>query len=174
MHMKISAWAATDLYVNGRFISSFGSTGLGGRPYHEFSPYGHLPVEVDLRPGNEYTIALHLVDWLSPIPPRHLKSEDVDLNYQIRITGPAYTSYFLQKGIKEATVFSTIWIAVTTILCFLFWFLYFQNPLEKKPSPDCLVYYVCCYWNLLSELGTEHNWPHVQWISILQFGSRDL
>src|SRR5450432_1547442 len=31
MGIKIHTWAATDLYVNGNFISSFGSTGLRGR-----------------------------------------------------------------------------------------------------------------------------------------------
>ena len=80
MGIKISTWAAADLYINGRFISSFGSTGLGGRPYREFSPFGNLPVAANLKPGDEYTIAMHILDCLSPIPPRRLKSEDVGSN----------------------------------------------------------------------------------------------
>jgi two-component system NtrC family sensor kinase len=132
MGIKIDTWAATDLYVNGNFISSFGSSGLGGRPYHEFSPYGNLPVSANLKGGHEYTIALHIVDRLSPIPPRRLKSEDIGLSELISITSPAYDSYFLRKIIKEWTVYNTIWIAVSTILCLLFWLLYFQNPLEKN------------------------------------------
>ncbi len=132
MGIKIDTWAATDLYVNGNFISSFGSTGLGGRPYHEFSPYGNLPAAVNLKEGHEYTIALHVVDRLSPIPPRRLKSEDIGLSELITITSPAYGSYFIRKLIKEWTVYNTIWIAVSAILCLLFWFLYFQNPLEKN------------------------------------------
>jgi two-component system, NtrC family, sensor kinase len=130
--IKISTWAAFDLYIDGRFISSFGSTGMDGRPYHEFSPYGNLPVAVNLKPGNEYVIALHIVDWISPLPPHRLKSEDLGLNFEIRITGPAYPPYFLRNGVKEPTIYSTIWISVSAILCFLFWFLYFQNPLEKN------------------------------------------
>jgi signal transduction histidine kinase len=131
MGIMIYTWAATDLYVNGNFISSFGSTGLGGRPYHEFSPYGNLPVAANLKGGHEYTIALHIVDRLSPIPPRRLKSEDIFLSALIGITSSAYGSYFL-RVIKEWTVYNTILIAVSTILCLLFWLLYFQNPLEKN------------------------------------------
>jgi two-component system, NtrC family, sensor kinase len=130
--IKISTWAASDLYINGSYVSSFGSTGSFGRPYRELSPFGNLPVQVNLRQGYEYTIALHVVDYLSPLPPRHLKSEDVDLASLIRITGPAYAPYFLQKGIKEGNMYGTIWIAVSTILCLLFWLLYFQNPQEKN------------------------------------------
>ena len=132
MGIKIYTWAALDLYVNGNFISSFGSTGLDGRPYREFSPFGNLPVAANFKAGQDYIIALHIVDWLSPIPPRRLKSEDIDQNFLIRITSPEYDHYFLRNGVKEPTVYSTIWIAVSTILCMLFWLLYFQNPLEKN------------------------------------------
>ncbi len=130
--IKISTWAASDLYVNGHLISSFGNTGLNGEPYRELSPYGLLPVAVNLKPGNVYTIALHIVDYLSPLPPRRLKSEDADLASLIRITGPAYSLFFLNTGIKEASAYHTIWIAVSTILGLLFWLLYFQNPFEKN------------------------------------------
>ncbi|HEY4967458.1 MAG TPA: hypothetical protein VII28_13730, partial [Puia sp.] len=133
MGIKITTWAAVDLYVDGNLVSSFGSTGLGGRSYQESSPIGNLPVAVNLIPGYEYTIALHMVDWLSPLPPYQLKSEDFGQNNpMIRITKPTYGSYFVRKVIKEATVYNTIWIAVSTILCLLFWLLYLQNPQEKN------------------------------------------
>lgn len=133
MGIKITTWAAVDLYVNGNFISSFGSTGLHGRPYREGGPFGNLPVAVNLKAGQEYTIALHMVDWLSPLPPHRLKSEDLGQNNPlIRITSPAYGSFFIRKVIKEATVYNTIWIAVSTILCLLFWLLSIQNPQEKN------------------------------------------
>ncbi len=130
--IKITTWAASDLYLNGKLISSFGSSGFDGRPYKESSPYGNLPVAVNLEAGKEYIIALHVVDYLSPLPPAHLKSEDLDLTAFIRITGPRYNSYFLNVGIQEGTGYHTIWIAVSTILALLFWLLYFQNPLEKN------------------------------------------
>ena len=130
--IKITAWAASDLYVNGIFISSFGSTGLGGKPFQGLSPYGNLPVAVNLKPGNEYVISLHMVDYLSPLPPRRLRSEDDGLETLIRITGPAYGAFFLEKGIKEFTIFSTIWVSVGTVLSLLFWLLYAQNPFEKN------------------------------------------
>jgi two-component system, NtrC family, sensor kinase len=129
--IKISSWAASDLYINGVFISSFGSTGLNNIPYRELSPYGNFPLPVNLKPGNEYLIALHIVDYLSPLPPRRLKSEDINFTSLIRITGPAYSPLFL-VGIKRLVIFTTIWVAVCTILSLLFWLLYAQNPLEKN------------------------------------------
>jgi two-component system, NtrC family, sensor kinase len=129
--IKISSWAASDLYVNGNFISSFGSTGLNNIPFRESSPYGIFPVEADLKPGNEYVIALHMVDYLSPLPPQRLKSEDLDFAYMMRITGPAYIPFFLVNN-RELSIFTTIWIVSCTILSLLFWLIYAQNPLEKN------------------------------------------
>ncbi len=40
--IKMSTWAATDLFINGKLISSFGNTGLDGGPFRELSPYGNL------------------------------------------------------------------------------------------------------------------------------------
>ena len=79
--IKVSTWAASDLYINGIYISSFGSTGLNNIPFRELSPYGNFPLAVNLKPGNEYSIALHIVDYLSPLPPARLKSEDINLSY---------------------------------------------------------------------------------------------
>ena len=129
--IKSATWAACDLYVNGYLAASFGNTGNNGSPFHEYHP-GKLPVPVNLKAGNEYTIALHFVDYIAPIPPRRLRSEDAGLVYLLQLTGPKYVPYFLLDGVKVPTVFDTILISICTILSLLFWLLFLQNPFEKN------------------------------------------
>ena len=130
--IKMSTWAASDLYIDDSLIVSFGNTGINGKPFKELSPIGHLSVPVHLEPGIEHIIAIHLVDFLSPVPPRRIKSADAGLDYLIRITGPAYNGFYLQKVVKEGTLYNTIWITVSTVLALLFWLIYFLNPFDKN------------------------------------------
>lgn len=130
--IKMSTWAASDLYIDDSLIASFGNTGIDGKPFKELSPIGHLSVPVHLEPGVEHLIAIHLVDFLSPVPPRRIKSADAGLDYLIRLTGPEYNGFYLQKAVKEGTLFNTIWITVSTVLALLFWLIYFLNPFDKN------------------------------------------
>lgn len=131
MGVKLSTWAASELYINGKLVTKAGNTGADGKPFKEYYPFGNLSYPAGLVPGNEYTFALHFVDYLSPIPPVHLKSENTGLNLLIRITDPNYNKAFL-KNAQDQDVFPMIWISVCTTLCLLFWLLYLQNPLEKN------------------------------------------
>ena len=130
---SIITWAATDLYINGKLIASYGNTGQNGNPFRESSPLNHSSVPVNLLPGNEYTIALHFVDYLSPFPPHRLKSQDVgaESGSPITLTGPEFSSSVL-KSVKEITWYSGIWVSVCTILSLLFWLLSIQNSNEKN------------------------------------------
>jgi hypothetical protein len=93
---RISSWAATDIYIDGILAASSGNTGRDGTPFREYHPYGKFPVPVILKPGNEYTIAIHFIDYLAPYPPTRLKSENIGLQFLLRLTGPKYNSFFLQ------------------------------------------------------------------------------
>src|SRR6185437_12083589 len=67
----------------------------------------------------------------APLPPRRLKSEDVPLQYFIRLSSPNSISLAVKKIIQQYT-YETIWVAVCAILSILFWLLYFQNQNEKN------------------------------------------
>ena len=128
---KIEAWAATDLYLDGNLIVSSGNTGKDGTPFREYRPYGKFPVPVNLKPGNEYTIALHFVDYLSLLPPSSLKSESIGLQNLLKLTGPKYNEDYI-RFIRDVTFFNTIWISVCILLSLLFWLISIQNPAEKN------------------------------------------
>ena len=151
MGIKLSTWAAADLYVNGNFMASFGSTGMDGQPYHELSPSGNLPVAANLKGGNEYILALHIVDWISPWPPRRLKSEDVGLNSLIRITSPEYGLLFFAERNKGSDCIQYDldcgqYDFMPAVLALIL-----SEPIGKKPSPDCDIHHVYCNWFLFSE-----------------------
>ncbi|MGB4840346.1 MAG: ATP-binding protein, partial [Saprospiraceae bacterium] len=130
--VRMSTRAASDLYINGKRIASFGNTGLNGAPYQEnrFTT-NFLPVSVNLKPGIEYTLTLHVVDYLSRLPPYHLKAKDTGLGRLIRITVPKYNKIVMDEATKQVNI-HTIIAAVCAVLSLLFWLIFFQNRSEKN------------------------------------------
>ncbi len=129
--IKVITWGACDVYIDGILAASFGHPGTG-TSFREYRPFNKLPVAVNFQPGKEYTLALHVVDHLSPLPPERLRSEDAGVNLSLRLTGPNYSYRFLRIAVKTPAIFDTIWIAVCGMLCLFFWVLSVHNPLEKN------------------------------------------
>jgi len=126
-----ASWAAVDVYVDGKLVSAYGNTGANGKPFEEHLRTFDPPVPVKLTSGNDHIITLHFVDYVAPLPPRRLKSEDLSLQYFINLTSPKSISLGIKNIIQEDT-YSTIWTTVCFILSILFWLLYFQNRNEKN------------------------------------------
>lgn len=129
--LNIGTWAASDVYLDGQWLGSAGNTGNNGEPFKENKFLYSNPIQTNISPGKEYTIAMHVVDYVSPFPPARLKSKDPGLPFLITLTGPKYISAREQQVIKEK-IFNAIWAGVCTVLSLLFWLLYTQNPKEKN------------------------------------------
>jgi len=128
---SIGTWAATDFYLDGKLMASFGSTDQDRAHYREHRPIGMLPVvPVNLKAGNEYMLALHFVDYLSTLPPFKLKTLSWGVGNLITVVGPKYYSTEL-KEVKRNSFYLAIWAAVSIILSLLFWVLVVQNRKEK-------------------------------------------
>ncbi|HET9823805.1 MAG TPA: ATP-binding protein [Chitinophagaceae bacterium] len=126
----MNVWAATDVYVDGDLIYSFGNTGANGKPFKEYNPTYKLPVAVNLEKGIDHVLAIHFVDYVSPFPPHRLKSSGW-LNHFVALTLPQFKTAYLDKHL-ENQFFRTIWLWINVALCFLFWLLAFQNRDEKN------------------------------------------
>ncbi len=127
-------WAAVDCYINGNRVATFGNTGINGTQYIENKfTSSLLPVPVNLKPGNDYTIALHVVDYLSPFPPYDLKTKflPTSLDDLIIITGPKYNEQQVKDAI-DGVYFMLIFAIICGVLSLLFWLLFFQNRNEKN------------------------------------------
>jgi len=129
---NIKSWSAIDLYVDGKLLSSLGNTGINGKPFKEkkYLPY-EAPVPVNLTSGNDHIIALHFVDYVAPLPPRRLKTEDFELGYFITLTSPNYNSFVI-NDIRPLSKYTIICDSICVILSILFWLLYFLNRNEKN------------------------------------------
>jgi signal transduction histidine kinase len=133
------SWAATDLYVNGTHIRSFGNIGAGGLSYEEHQPYQQLPVPLNLEVNKEYVMAIHFVDYATYYPlPRHLKSDywmfgafSQNLASIVSITLPGYDSNSLRNGVHNDNN-NIVVASVIGILCLLFWLLFYLHPREKN------------------------------------------
>ena len=117
-------WAATDVYVNGELLHSFGHT---GDPYTAYNPILKYPVPVSLEVGKEYLIALHFVDYETTFTQRELRLKPQNLQSFINLTGPSFNDR-VTGGIKDAHIYGALSIAVSFLLFFLFWLLVFLNP----------------------------------------------
>ncbi|HLG40435.1 MAG TPA: hypothetical protein VI461_12235, partial [Chitinophagaceae bacterium] len=121
------AWAATDIYIDGDSLYSFGNTGLNGKPYHEYKREVDKGHKISLSMGKEHLIAVHFVDVVSPLYGK-LKSQINVLPGFINITGPEYV---LRMSKEFAPPGNIALIAVLAVLAILFWLLFIFNREEK-------------------------------------------
>jgi len=117
-------WAATDIYLDGKFIHSFGDT---GNPYQAFNPILKYPVPVDLEVGKEYLLAVHVVDYESTLTQREIRLTPHNLKPFLNLTGPEYITW-VTRDHKLTHIFVTLCLGVSFLLFFLYWFLVYLNP----------------------------------------------
>jgi two-component system NtrC family sensor kinase len=172
--LMLGSWASSDLYVNGQFVQSFGSTGAYGKPYKEDNPYQRLPVSVALEPNKEHIIAIHLVDYVSWFPwPKQLKSEygqfDFPQNSEriISITTPGYNALSLRGGLLNSASAIVI-LSINSTFCLLFWLLLFLNPLEKNLR---ILTAFCTFITAFSYFGYQYSTFSFQFAFHMLFGS---
>src|SRR6266513_4053752 len=130
LELYMNAWAASEVYVDGKMLYSFGNTGANGRPFKEYNPNYKLPVAFTVEKGKEHLLAIHFVDFLSTLPPYHLKSEGRFDSFISIILPEFKTGYFNEQ--LRFFFFRTLWLSVNIALCLLFWLLAFQNRNEKN------------------------------------------
>ena len=132
--IQANRYAATDVYIDGQLVASFGSTGAGGKPYEEFKGKLDPPVQLSLPLDQDILLAVHLVDYRSGINPRHLKTHEDNkpgFRHLLFLAGAKQHSAYI-NFVKEYEVYWTFWTSVCGILSLLFWLIHFQNPKEKN------------------------------------------
>ena len=134
---KYSGWAATEFYIDGKMVESYGNAGTNGKPFKEYSPVHRYAIPLHLEQGKEYLFAIHFVDYISAFPlPGKIKSATFPLPYKRKpgeyfnslfsITGPTYNADF-ENRMYSLLVFKTSIAAVCFIMTLLFWLMSFQN-----------------------------------------------
>jgi len=131
--IEASRWAATDIYIDGKYITSYGNTGLNGKPFEE-----NRNLFIDIRPlqietGREHILAVHVVDYLAPLNPRFLKTECLFTSFSslVVLTGPS--AYKNATGFtRDANGYNFLFSGVIGFFSVLFWFLYLQNKHDKN------------------------------------------
>lgn len=117
-------WAATDVYVDGKLLHSFGDT---GDPYKAYNPILKSPTPLALEIGKEYVLAMHFVDYEATIMQRELRLKPHNLKNLLSLSGPEYLNY-LDRSVKTAYIFGSLSIGLSVLLFVLFWYLCFLNP----------------------------------------------
>ena len=117
-------WAATDVYLDGKLIHSFGNT---GNPYVAYNPILKYPVPIDLEVGKEYILAVHFVDYESTFTQREIRLKPENLEVFLNLTGPEYSAW-VTRDHKQMHIYVTLCLGVSFLLFFLYWFLVYLNP----------------------------------------------
>ncbi|WP_227686845.1 ATP-binding protein [Spirosoma arboris] len=132
--VRNGTWAATDVYIDGQWVASFGNTGINGKPYQDHHYLDKLPKAIRLTTGQAHLLAIHLVDYVSPFlhyPSRKLQLEVFSNPAQIvQLTGPRYPS-ILQDDLKEDVGYKSLWFGSWLLMTICFWLLSWLKFSEK-------------------------------------------
>jgi signal transduction histidine kinase len=137
--IRRGCWAATDIFLDGTLVATFGNLGTSKENFQEYNPIDKSSTPVNLKEGNEHLLAVHFVDYLSPIPPYKLRSETIggvrletlNLKSFIMFVGPKHD--LIASSFSALTLpYRSVWFSVTCLLALLFWLLAFLNPHERK------------------------------------------
>jgi two-component system, NtrC family, sensor kinase len=120
-------WFATDIYIDGTLVASFGKT---GNPYSAYNPVNKFPTSIHLTPGKEHVVTMHFVAYESLITQRELRLNPKNLQNLLSITGPAFNKR-VEKKQKETYILGAISISVSGLLLFMFLLLLYLNPSQK-------------------------------------------
>jgi two-component system NtrC family sensor kinase len=123
-------WGASDVYLNGKLLKSFGNTGSNGRPFEENNPAQYQSVAFPVEARKEYILAWHYIDYTAPIF-QMLRSDNIVADEWLNITTLDFERIHYGAAIKSR-VYDGILISVTVVLSLLFWLLAFLTPDEKK------------------------------------------
>jgi signal transduction histidine kinase len=120
-------WAATDVFLDGELIHSFGDTGT---PYQAYNPTLKYPIPIELEVDKVYLLAVHFVDYETTFTQRELRLNPFNLQSLINLNGSAYTER-VKEDIKLTHIYGTLTISASFLLFVLFCLLVFLNPTQK-------------------------------------------
>jgi two-component system, NtrC family, sensor kinase len=130
---QTARWAATDIYLDGKRLTSYGNTGINGKPYIENRNMLAALPEFYIKPMEEHTLAVHVVDYPAPLNRRFLKTETFFNNFTSLIVLILPSSFKSQVvNIRDNTAYSFLFCGILGFFSLLFWFLYLQNTIERN------------------------------------------
>ena len=120
-------WAATDIYLDGKLVTSFGNT---GHPYKAYNPVLKYSRPISIVPGKKHVLAIHFVDYETLFTQRELRLKPQNLKNFLSICGPEYDKAVTKK-IRETYIIGSGTISVAIILFLLFVLLLALNVADK-------------------------------------------
>ncbi|HVW15882.1 MAG TPA: ATP-binding protein [Mucilaginibacter sp.] len=158
LKIAYDSYAPADIFINGKLLGSYGSTGLYRRPYAEYDAnVFNTRLPLDLKQGEQFTLALHIVDSLTRIVPVKLRSEWKNQADIIAICGDDNDRLALTNMLGFSKSYS-IWLSVSFTLCVLFWLLALQNRRERVLLliAYCSTFFVGSVYVLSARLVLQH------------------
>jgi signal transduction histidine kinase len=121
-------WAATDVFVDGELVTSFGNTGLFGGDYTSYDRDVLNPTLLPFKAGEEHVLAIHVVDEVAPLF-RVLKSEIHVLNGFVNLVSNDYKINMLKSRTENQSFWGGV-LGFTFVLLILIWLIFIINKSE--------------------------------------------
>ncbi|WP_235299430.1 hypothetical protein [Portibacter marinus] len=116
LYLSRNLWAATDIYLDGVLIHSFGKT---GNPYEAYNPILKEPIPIRLQPNKEYLLAMHLVAYETTFTQREIRFKPENLQNFINLNGPRYLDR-IENDLRQTHIYGALCMGISFLLFFLF------------------------------------------------------
>jgi signal transduction histidine kinase len=160
-----SNYAAQEIYLDGKRVHTFGSTGAGGEPYkRNYFLFAYLSLNI----GQEYSMAVHFVDRVGIIT-RTLQNPRVmgQRGFLWFVTEP-YVKSIEQQRAEDKSLYIFIF-SFMLVLSILFWLIWAQNREEQHLFLIALFMTLLTWMpgnNLIYSINFESSFINSNWSSI--------
>jgi signal transduction histidine kinase len=127
LNLSSDRWAATDIFIDGVEVCKFGET---GNPFQAYNNILKDPCPIVFSPEAEHILAMHFVFYETAFTPRDHRLNPKNLKNMLNLNKEIYKNYVITLR-KNSLIYGTMTIAISFLLCFLFWLFVFLNPGQK-------------------------------------------
>jgi len=149
-------WAATDIYIDGLKVESFGFTGV---PYLPYNPNLQYARNISISQGDKHTLAVHIVNYETTLTPRELRLTRHNLKNLLLLTGPRFNERIAEKK-RNTHLIGSLCVSVSCLLLLLFLLLQLTNPKDKIFKLASILTGAVVVSSIGSFIGLIYNVPY--------------
>ena len=148
LEMTALTWNASDVYINGKLVHSFGNTGVDETSFQNFNPNKNLRVNksnlipLSLEIDKEYLLAVHVVHFINPFFYRADGKLLQLLPTFLNLTAPGFLITYLKKAHNDGVYLGFFFTILLTLSVFI-WLLVMLNRKERHFISIALA--ISCY-----------------------------
>ncbi|MEO1652737.1 MAG: ATP-binding protein, partial [Bacteroidota bacterium] len=128
--LKMVNWAATEVYLNGVKIQTFGRLGKNRAQHQSYNPNYRAAIPIELIPGKPQVLAIHIVDYIYPLPQNlTLASVRPFVFMSLQNLDKAFAN---QQQQRLHDTFRLVVLSLYVLLMIMIWLIVWRVPSQKE------------------------------------------